>query len=294
MPRHASFGGLATLLSERISSRSEVGSAGGIGAGGRSGKVVPTSPKEPVCESPCQACEPPIHMCGVSHNQPHHINLMCAEGSTSGTTSQADVLASDARCTYSVCWQVRADDANCPHDFGFNNNVSDNSVLERTSFLEERDVFPVVNRLDDELVGMMGRWSVAFPDLVKEGTTGSFGSVKHSSIGDTVASLAKAAEETAVGNAPMLPVSGTWWSNTLHESTESMRLSGSEGIASMMEDVSALGAQLDHLLNRQAQLLAKSDIVCGPSGSTLSKSENNDERDSLPAQPYNPLRYCMA
>jgi len=290
MPRHASFGGLATLLSERISSRSEVGCAGGIGAGERGGEVVPTSPKEPVCESPpFQTCEPPIHKCGVSHNQPQYINLMCAEGRNSGTSAQAD-----ARCTDSAGSQVRADDANCRHDFGFNNKVSDNSVLDRTSFLEECDIFPVVNRLDDELVGMMGRWSVAFPDLVKEATTGSFGSVKHSSIGDTVASLAKAAEETAVGNAPMLPVSGTWWSNTLHESTESMRLSGCKGIASMMEDVSALSAQLEHLLNRQAQLLAKSDIVCGPSGSTLSKSENNDERDCLPAQPYNPLKYCMA
>jgi len=217
--------------------------------------------------------EPPIPTAAIS--QPHHINLVHAEGGAGSISSQAGVAAEDARGAGSAgAYEAHV----CPSDFGLNDNALGNSVLEGASCFEVRDVFPVINKLSDELVEMMGSLSVTMP------TAGSLDSVEHSSITATVANIEKG---------PILPLTGTWWSKALHESTQSMRLSGSKSVASMMEDVAVLGAQLDNLLSRQVELLGKNDIVCAPSPSaTLRKNENEIECNSLPAQPYNPLRYC--
>lgn len=315
-------------LRSQVSPRYEVGTAGVIGTGGCGGGAVPTPPKVPQvplpassqqCESTCQVCES-LHIDEPRSSQPSY-------GTEGGSSSIG------ARDTDYALWVDAGGGNICPEDCGYNNNIpsspkiigkKDNVILESpfletASFSEVHDVLPFVNKLDNELVAMMGRWSADM--TLGKAATCSLDSVEPSSfgigkeptlgkvtitssidsfIGATIATMEKVAEETTVGKEPTLALTGNWWSQALHESTESIRLSGSENIASMMEDVAMLGAQLDHLLSVQAQLLGGSNIICSPSSScktlvqsmTWGKNKNDIECNFWPAEPYNPLKYC--
>eukprot|EP00811_Abedinium_folium_P024802 NODE_347_length_3138_cov_4.030887.p3 GENE.NODE_347_length_3138_cov_4.030887~~NODE_347_length_3138_cov_4.030887.p3 ORF type:complete len:195 (-),score=50.26 NODE_347_length_3138_cov_4.030887:82-666(-) len=99
---------------------------------------------------------------------------------------------------------------------------------------------------------------------------------------------------------PSMPRGG-WWSDALRDSTASSyaRLSASSGLASMMDEVAELGAHLDRLLGRQAELLCKTGAAREPGCGGSSAPESGEEasraagEEAWPAvQPYNPLRYC--